>query len=362
VRTLRLTYSFLNEFRKHTPINVYLSTDLETSRDPFIIPKVKILTIQVCEDPDPHTFKELLSTLSQNLPALSDLHIIGRHSNFPFSPIFETIACSTHLTHSVRRFHLHTHLGIFDSFTAYDGTFKNLEELYIVVDDPPSGSNLLAPLLLSVFSTLQLLDIEVWSHSINLTPLFDTLSSSSRPFHKLTSISLKLYKYNSASLEVPTLHQFLVPHYNALKSLRFDIMKQAAAAWLAAVVNEEVALSSLERLLLLPTEESLSHLKTLLLRISSTLSELVIKNCISYGAATDLIESAMPCNLRVLEMETPDLDITLLDLLASRLPHLEELTLTIARVVCPEGSVPEEDSVPWEYDEYDIYLGENYVG
>ena len=276
-----------------------------------------------------------------------------------FGAFFQTITASS-LPRTVQHLDLIVHVGMFALLTKNLCPFKRLTKLSLELRDINDSSDqiessfTLIPFFLSLGPTLELMHIKNNSE-VDLSPLFDGLSkpTSSIPFPKLRS-----FKLETQTIESNSLHSFLLPHYCNLHHIKMRFRKaEAMDAWLTDFAKSNSRLLSLQTIHLNPatSQAGLSSLLTVIKSTSLTLSSLTILGLrlwtheeamqVIYALAEgDLPVQTLPrtprSEFRFLKMTISHLSVPFLNLLAGKLPQLEELILGIYQTV---GS----DEVPY---------------
>jgi len=220
-----------------------------------------------------------------------------------------------------------------------------------------STSRVVAPFLLSLAPTLRCLSIKA---EVTLGPLFNALthSNSSVSFPNLKSLLLTFIPSITAQTDPQFLRDFLLSHNENLQRLyvKFETfrMRQTTSIgdgseeWFTDLANSNYPFPTLKALEIY-TQARLSYVLPILRRTASTLSSLTL--CDRYltdeegeqvldvltvqdGQATKKEE---PIPLKRLCIDIFQLNVPFLDLLAFKLPQLEELTLGVYKPVQDPG-------------------------
>lgn len=322
------------------------------------------------------TFQTTTSVLLSTIPLFTSVTSLKIHlfkiTDHYLAPILRKILSST-MAGTLETLSVDGYvelLGPFGEYSAHDTPFKKLTKLTLVLmnldmRDMWLGdlSGLLStktvqpgpivPFLLSIAPTLQSLQIQDKSNSIDLSPLFDAISDSNPglPIPFLTSLFLNLNFTTSLQSSPKSLHRFIFLQSNNLQHLQLSfkstarpqdtIVEQRLGKWLAELVNKNFPLTALRTLEISPsvTEIGLSAVLTLIKRSATHLSSLAI----SYRSLTRKEVKAVldaltegeamtenPGKLKKLSVQTTYLSVSFLDLVAHKLPDLEYLFLELS--------------------------------
>ena len=287
------------------------------------------------------------------LPGVTCLSVdLSPNATFLVS-VFQTITSST-IARTVQKLSLSGRVQMFASlapslaeYSAHNTPFKRLTELDLVQTDPllvdpefpttqTDSSLRLAPFLRTLTPTLQVLSISNGEQSRHnpffiFDPFSELLSQSDFPvtFPSLKSLRLAFSRvYLSSQNKVEQLD-----------------------AWFAALVNNNPQFPSLQTLGIEhppTTPAGLSAMFTFIKRTAHTLSKLRIDHCpLTHKQAGQLIDALAEDEvqlqatttispkgdsraLKSLSMEITHLSVSFLDLLACKLPQLEELSLDLS--------------------------------
>lgn len=241
--------------------------------------------------------------------------------------------------------------------------FENLTEFSLILDQSSffnpqivQSSLLLEPFFCSLPATLQRLKILSLCYALDFSSLFDALSKSAC-YPKLTSLQLHFNFCLSFRSSCQSVRHFLLTHNNNLQHLDLYFCTSGSmdgehlGGWLTNLANNEFQFSSLKTLDIDPStsQTSLSAVLALIKLTAPTLSELSIgsrtltfeevkqvvdaltEDGVQFQAMTTRITGEF--NLKSLTMQIAQLSVPFLDLLARKLPRLEELNLIASKIV-----------------------------
>ena len=236
-------------------------------------------------------------------------------------------------------------------YSARTTPFENLTEFNLLLDQSFISPHLiqsslqLVPFFHSLPPSLQLLKITSLCYVLDFSSLFDTLSQSAC-YPKLTSLELQFNFYESFQNSCQAIHRFLLTYNNNLQNLVIGVFAMGTedgehlGGWLATLATNEFQFSSLQKLDINPSgsETGLSAVLVLIKRTAPTLSSLRIgSRSLTFEQVKQVVDAltedgaqfeATTTKLKSLVIKINQLSVPFLDLLARKLPRLEELMLT----------------------------------
>ena len=239
------------------------------------------------------------------------------------------------------------HFASLDSYLVHNTTpFENLTKFSLKLDAfrmrLTESSLPLVPFFRFLPPTLQHLNIVNLSFTLDLSVLFNFLSESAC-YLKLVSLELEFTFNPSFQYSCQSIRRFLLIHSNNLQLLKLHVTtrdQEHLGAWLATLTNTEFQFSSLQTLEISPStsQTGLSAVLVLIKRTAPTLSALWIDfRALTFEETEQVIDALTeggataeedPRKLKTLGIEITQLSVPFLDLLARKLPQLEELFIS----------------------------------
>ena len=319
-------------------------------RDPFVATRLRVLSIRLHPLESKPEFDTVLSAFLDSLPLLPNITSLRIYSlNLKVANYLETITSSP-IAGKLQDLTLMGPLEMFDwlwEYSAHGAPFPNLIKLSLDNYGYNSkGSLCLEHLLRSVAPTLQYLRIRTGD---DLSPLFNVLlqhlSGSDSIFPNLKFLILRLHSDPSLPSSPQSLHRFFLTH-NSLHQLHLELLKthRLADTWFAELVNNNgyqlPSLQTLNVCVYPTTQMALSPLLSLIKRAAPTLTSLTVfshdltdeeaqsvLDAVTEGKIQAKTTTEEPRKLKSLSMYLRYLSVSFLDLLATKFPELEHLSL-----------------------------------
>ena len=342
-------------------------------RDPFVATRLRGLSIRVLPlESKPQEselkFDTALSAFINSLPLLPNITSLKIYSlSSRVTNYIETISSSS-IAGNLQDLTLTGPLEMFDwlwEYSAHGAPFPNLNKLSLDHYGHTSkkkrkreqkqkleSSLCLEHFLRSVAPTLQYLRIHTGD---DLSPLFNVLlqhlSGSDSIFPNLKFLILRLHSNRLLPSSPQAVHRFFLTH-NSLHLLHLELLKTARLTdtWLADLVNNNgYQLPSLQTLnaCINPTDTqmALSPLLSLIKKAAPTLTSLTVSShylrdeeaqsvldAVTEGKIQAKTTTEEPRKLKSLSIYLRYLSVSFLDLLATKFPELERLSLRPAMI------------------------------
>ena len=301
------------------------------SSDPFVATRTRNLTIEFGRS----------SLLTQTIRFLTLFKTI---TALPFAKTLQQLTLRGNVEHFAGLGDYLGHTAPFETLTKFSLILDSLHWHKVECSLP------LIPIFRSLAPTLQHLFILNLSFNLDLSSLFNFLSESTC-YPKLTSFELEFTIDPSFQYSCQSILRFLLTHNNNLQLLDLQVAttdQKHLDTWLANLANAEFQFSSLQTLGVSPSmsQTGLSAVLALIKRTAPTLLALWIDSrtltfeeveqvvdALTEGEVQFSTTTRIPRRLKSLSLRITQLSVPFLDLLARKLPQLEELELLTSKIV-----------------------------